>query len=153
MTLEVTPAQANSILLAQASGATLDFVVLPAAPGGDVREPGMVPGADGTVTTGDTGFHNVSVTKAQLAPYAESKKVAPKAPQAKTVSTGGGGGNVPRIRETFVPPQNFGNPGIDKVVSPAPLGDLTTAPSPTYDIPIYADGKTVRVETVRRPQD
>lgn len=159
LTLEVTPAQANTILLAQASGGVLDFVVRPALPGsrdGDFVLVGedstnAVPGA----TPSPNGLRAVSITKAQIAPYAERKKaVGAASGGTRTVSassggSGGGGGyhQVSRIEPPIQIPS--ANPPVIPVTNfPPPVPQE----SPTYDIPIYADGKTVRVETVRRPQ-
>src|SRR5690606_38761149 len=75
LTLELTKEQANTLLLAQASGATIDFVLLPALPGGRNGEAVIAPGANGETETTAT-VRSVSVTKAQIAPYAERKKSA-----------------------------------------------------------------------------
>ncbi|HEX9997922.1 MAG TPA: Flp pilus assembly protein CpaB [Abditibacterium sp.] len=168
VTLEVTPAQANTILLAQASSAVLDFVVRPALPGGRSAEGTLVdgaesdpnvPGANPNTTVGAT-VRSISVTKAQIAPYAERKKAAGGASNAtRTTSSRETSAGPVRQRERI----NFGSPPVLPQVGPGGgnLGSAPTPPftpplpveSPTYDIPIYADGKTVRVETVRRPQE
>ena len=50
-----------------------------------------------------------------------------------------------------VPPARLdGARGVGSGSAPAPSAP---APPATYDIPIYADGKLVRVETVRRPRE
>jgi Flp pilus assembly protein CpaB len=169
VTLEVTPAQANTILLAQASSAVLDFVVLPALPGGrsiglppvgsEIGDPNA-PGANPS-TAGAT-VRSISVTKAQIAPYAERKKAAGGASNAtRPASTRDTSAGPSRQREriNFGPPPTIPTQGT--ITGGGNLGGAPTTPypvpppaeSPTYDIPIYADGKTVRVETVRRPQE
>ena len=166
ITLEVSPAQANTILLAQASGAVIDFVVLPALPGGLTADPIIVPGAGGDdsgatgTSTGGT-IRSISVTKAQIAPYAERKKSAgggggaARTTSARNVSDGGSTGRRATTGGGFVPPTDYprggGSGGLPPVTNFPP--PPPPAESPTYDIPIYADGKTVRVETVRRPQE
>ncbi len=75
LTLEVTPQQASAIQLAQSSGAPLDFLVRPALPGNRSGEITLV-GDDGTAS-GTEGVATPiinSVTKRQLAPYAEAVK-------------------------------------------------------------------------------
>jgi Flp pilus assembly protein CpaB len=165
VTFEVSPEQANAILLAQASGATLDFVLLPALPGS------RTPGTPGTLTGPDSEDPNapsaplraVSITKARLAPYAESKKNTNGGGGTRVVSTGGGNGGGSSTRRNREPLYNVpdlpaqsaptGTGGMDLGGS-TPMQVPTAIPAPqTYDIPIYADGKTVRVETVRRPQE
>ncbi|PQV64237.1 Flp pilus assembly protein CpaB [Abditibacterium utsteinense] len=171
ITLEVTPAQANTILLAQASGGVLDFVVLPTT-----GDPSIVGGQgtapDGTPIGSGIGQLVSSVTRAQIAPYAERKKAAGGAGGTRTVSGSNGGGNnsgnsggsnnggshrptrITRVNDTFGPPPTIPNGNNDVVQPPYPVPDPAPVPeSPTYNIPIYADGKTVRVETVPRPQD
>lgn len=176
VTLEVTPAQANTILLAQASGGTLDFVVRPALPGGLSNEPVLVndDSAGGTgIGSATARLSTVSVTKAQIAPYAERKKAA-----GNSGGTGNSGGrssgsgtrtvstvsNGDRLRIPRSIGGGFPNPGIPSgndprdgmtpvTEFPTPAPPLPTPLSPTYEIPIFADGKVVRTETVRRPQD
>lgn len=179
LTLEVTPAQANTILLAQASNATLDFVVRPALPGGASSEGFLVSDQTGS-QTGNAAASTVSdVIKPQIAPYAERKKLngGNSAPAARVASAGerffnsaskyltstrgGRSGNatfgappLPNSADGGLPPATLGNTnggGTDSGVSRGGAGAAPVAP--TYDIPIYADGKTVRVETVRRPQE
>lgn len=190
ITLEVSPAQANTILLAQASGGVLDFVVLPLT--GDpiivVAPDGMPNGVpSGELVGGGTARLVSSVTKAQIAPYAERKKAAGGASATRIASANSGSGNSgnggrnrnsggnddggsirpPRIRRInnpyADPPFGSGTTGSSTSSgsdskTPFNLGTSTSstqiappAQSPTYDIPIYADGRTVRVETVRRP--
>ena len=77
LTLEVTPQQAAAIQLALASQAPIDFLVRPALPGNRSGEATLV-SDDGT--TGANGANGTaqppvnSITKRQLAPYAESLK-------------------------------------------------------------------------------
>lgn len=174
VTLEVTPEQANRILLAQASGGVLDFVVLPAR--GDAvlvneAQPGTLVGDQLGALGGLTTIS--AVTKPQLAPYAERKKAAGGGSNSgnstRSASASGGnrasGGGSPRIRRlnNFPPPLPLPNPGSAGMggtgmgTSPLPIPPAGENPapaeSPTYNIPIYADGRTVRVETVQRPQN
>ncbi len=89
--LEVTPRQAASIQLALASNAPLDFLVRPALPSNRSVDPVPITdtiGSGGVVTTGTTGSgagatitrsvatQAVSVTKPQIAPFAEAHKNA-----------------------------------------------------------------------------
>lgn len=152
ITLEVTPQQANAILLAQASGATLEYILRPAQVGAVLV--GTQVGPDGTPVEATDAEGNplvvpVSVTKAQLAPYAERKKAGPPAPKASTRNVSSNNGNPGRIprepRFTNLGPPPGGDFG------PGPLPPVVVPQSPTYDIPIYIDGKMTRVDTVRRP--
>ena len=177
LTLEVTPQQAAAIQLALASNAPLDFLVRPAMPASNNGEAVLV-GDDGMPLDGATAtYQNVSVTKAQLAPYAERKKNAkefsPKtsrdalkdfaqgAKDIKMAMTGSGGYSGPDFP---IPSGNSGSnangmPKIEPVTVPNPPsngtngGSTQVAPQPSakYDIPIYADGRVVRVETVPVP--
>ncbi len=198
ITLEVTPAQANTILLAQASGGVLDFVVRPALPGGRSPDIILVDGgleagtgsAAGQGTAGTaTGITTVSaVTKAQIAPYAERKKASGAASGRAASGNGRSSGSgsrssgadgsdrdsaAPRLNRSPRYPRPVGSdsplPSLSPVEIPrntgaqpsfgpntgtgTPSSDGVTFSSPTYEIPIYADGKIVRTETVRRPQD
>lgn len=88
LTLEVTPQQAAAIQLAQASQAPLDFLLRPALPGNRSGEVTLVndngtPGAEGAAQP----IVN-SVTKRQLAPYAEAIK------NRKAAGGNAGGGNA-----------------------------------------------------------
>ncbi len=169
ITLEVTPEQANRILLAQASGGVLDFVVLPTT-----GDPSTVPGgADtpGTTPEGQPIGEGVAqlvsaVTRPQLAPFAERKKLG-NTGSTRTASTGGGDGNgggrrSPRLRAintNFGPPPVIPSAGVTSGGSLGPAAPTSfptpapTAESPTYNIPIYSDGRAVRIETVPRPQE
>lgn len=133
LTIEVTPEQANRISLAQNAGAAIDFILVP-------------PPQVGALTPGATATE-VSVNRAQLAPYANSKKGSGDTPAKKS---------TPSARRVSSPPENFG-PSFPPL--PPPVGgDLppaqinTQTPSATYDIPIYMDGKQVRTDTVRKPK-
>ncbi len=173
MTLEVAPDQANRILLAQASGAVLDFVVLPAR--GDAVLVDSGPGTlVGDQSGGVGGLTTISaVTRPQIAPYAERKKAAgggaagtrtAAATRSGSGTSAGSGGRasrtsrLSRVNETFGPPPvipkaNSGGENAGGSAPYQPLPALPPAESPTYNIPIYADGRVVRVETVPRPQD
>ncbi len=122
--VEVTPEQANRISLAQNSNAVLDFLIVPPT---IFVVPG---GAEGQVA---------AVTRVRLAPYAESKKATGTRTAAAPRGSGGGGD-----RSLPILPQPAPGP-----ISPMSPGTLS---SPTYDIPIYVDGKQVRVDTVRKPR-
>jgi hypothetical protein len=152
-------------LLAQASGAIIDFVVRPTLDalliggGGTVNPLGTpIPNADNTGS-----IRSISVTKAQIAPYAERRKAAGSGGGSGSRNNSGSNGNSePPIRRrpvtnTFGPPpplptsntnSNVGNNSTGGPFVPPPVPS-----SPRYDIPIYADGRTIRVETVRRPQE
>lgn len=176
ITLEVSPEQANRILLAQASAGVLDFVVLPSREASTVgaAEPGTLglpPDEKFGPLGGLTGIS--TVTKPQLAPFAERKKVGgdKTSPTARVATAsekllGSANRYLERAsRSPLPPPSNTILPMIPPVtVSEKPQQDriggtrgaiALTIPSqsPTYNIPIYADGRTVRVETVPRPQE
>lgn len=97
LTIEVTPQQAAAIQLAQASGAPLDFLLRPALPGNRsleatlVSDNGTLGGALGGAGTGQPIVN--SVTKRQLAPYAEAVKNRGAANNSKT--GGGSTGKLP----------------------------------------------------------
>lgn len=167
LTLEVTPQQAAAIQLAIQSGAAIDFLVRPALPGNRNAEAVLVAGTtteDGTVAP---ATRTVSVTKAQIAPYAERRKNQGARPSGSGGSSGsGGGGRVTPIRDIAprprfdVPPMPMPIPETPTQLAPPsefPSVSAPSAPAPaaprTYDIPVYADGKVVRVETVPKPQD
>jgi Flp pilus assembly protein CpaB len=158
LTLEVTPQQAAAIQLAIQSGAAIDYLLVPALPGNLSSEPVLSASTEGTgesgVIGGASGMKTVSVTKSQIAPYAERKKS-----QGGQSSNSGGSGNRP-VR-SFNPPNIPDIPlpkPLDNQMTPPmdiPLPSPTSAPQgppPTYQIPIYADGKVVRNETVLLPQ-
>ena len=84
LTLEVTPQQAAAIQLALASQAPIDFLVRPALAGNRSSEVTLV-SDDGTGTTAQPIVN--SVTKRQIAPYAEA---------VKNRKAGGGGNNSNR---------------------------------------------------------
>lgn len=155
ITLEVTPAQATAISLAQAANAILDLVLRPRSE--------AVPVAGAIVPAG--------VTRAQLAPYAERLKSArsttgrTSAGATREVSTAARGAaqseraaSGRRLRNysdeampTFPRPENAVPPSAP--VSGPNLPPAVPQTPQTYNIPVYADGKTVRVETVRKPVD
>ena len=191
--LEVTPRQAASIQLALASNAPLDFLVRPALPSNGTTEPQPITdivGSAGVVTTGTTtsgggasitrsvATQAVSVTKPQIAPYAEARKRAGNAPAnggrtSPRPSSGGSNGNsAPPLRRggplpvrlldppsfptrsdqfpgPAVPPADkTSGPGIDKFQPRQPPAPV---PLQTYNIPVYGDGKILRTETVPLP--
>ncbi|RYX84594.1 Flp pilus assembly protein CpaB [bacterium] len=164
LTLEVTPRQAAALQLAMASNATLDYLVRPALPGNRSSEVAPLPG-DANSPTGEGTLQTVSVTKRQIAPYAESRKAVGGGGTVRNASTGGSSSNTTRIREPlggFSPPPDFPssnpNPGLSPVTPVIPVQSpeiKPSAPVPTptqvYNIPIYGDGRVVRTETVPLP--
>ena len=137
LTLEVLPKDAARLLLVQASGATFDFLLRAPVPVVPATGEGSVPAEPVDLP--------VSVTKPEIAPYSSALKNPP-------VQHGGSSG----FRNTgFERPQ----PTFPPMVPPATLtglGPLTPVATPepsTYDIPVYADGKLERTETVQRPND
>ncbi len=73
LTLEVTPQQAAAIQLALASQAPIDFLVRPALPGNRSGEATLISDGDTLGAEGAQTLAN-SVTKRQIAPYAEAVK-------------------------------------------------------------------------------
>jgi Flp pilus assembly protein CpaB len=140
ITLEVTPDQANRINLAQNSSAALDFLIRPLATGTIVHG---LPGVEARLA---------AVTRAQLAPYAESKKTT----TTKSGNAGGGGqsGRSNRARLTTVSDTGFSGPVMPP---PAPTGlkpaEFGEAAPDSYGIPIYADGTRKRIDVVRKPAE
>ena len=99
LTLEVTPQQASTIQLALASQAPLDFLVRPALPGNRSAEATLIsddgtPGATGAGAGAEGTTQSLvnSVTKRQIAPYAEAVKNR-KANGASAGSSRNGGGS------------------------------------------------------------
>ena len=142
LTLEVTPDQANRISLAANSGAAIDLLSVRRAP-----MPVLVPGATPGVVRA------VSVNRAQLAPYAESKKASSGSKSASASRSAnrssGSGRDYPSdsgFSGPLIPVPETGSTGL----VPLPVDGATT-PKETYDIPIYADGTRVRVDTVLKP--
>ena len=159
LTLEVTPQQAAAIQLAIQSGAAIDFLVRPALPSNRSAEAVLASdsGAPGATT------RTVSVTKAQIAPYAERRKAQNARPAASGGRAASGSGtarpSIP-IRD-LAPRPSFETPPMPVPNVPVemnrPASEMAPSAPPaaprTYDIPIYADGKVVRVETVPKPRD
>ena len=176
--LEVSPRQAAAIQLALASNATMDFLVRPALPSNRSNEPAPVNTIGGAtiITTGTgmglgTNSQAVSVTKPQIAPYAESRKNGPKAGGGKG-SGGGGSSQSPRLTrggrrplEAITPDFPLPSSGSNVSTPPAgvpfpPVGGSSAAPSQSapapqqsYTIPVYGDGKILRQETVPLPSE
>ena len=164
ITLEVTPVQASRLQLALASNATLDYLIRPALPGNRQTEVAPIDGAADNPNGG--GLQTVSVTKRQIAPYAESRK-AGGGGGTRFVSTGGTNGgrvNIRRVVEgggfptpDFPSPSGGTSSGMGGTSGPfnppAPGPELKPVPTPTqnYVIPIYGDGKILRNETVPLP--
>jgi len=148
LTLEVTPSQATAISLAQAAGAPLDFLLRPRETVGT-----------GTFAAGPAP-RPVYSSRATLAPIAEAVKrrgatgsttrrteqAPPRIVRVTTPSSGGtnggrGGGQQISRDPIFERPEPTVGPMI-----------MLPSPPQTYEIPIYADGKLVRTETVRKPE-
>jgi len=178
LVLEVSPRQAAAIQLALASNATLDFLVRPALPANRSNEPAPLNTSGGAtiITTGTgtglgTSSQAVSVTKPQIAPYAESRKNGGKASGGGR-SGGGASGNAARPSrsrrrplESLTPDFPLPNPGSTVSTPPVevplpPIGGSSAAPSgsapapqQSYTIPVYGDGKILRQETVPLPSE
>lgn len=170
ITLEVTPVQASRLQLALASSATLDYLIRPALPGNRSAEVAPNP-ADVNNPNGQVSVQTISVTKRQIAPYAESRKAAGGGGSTRAANTGGsnggrGGGAAPiyprgsagrppqYIGDQF-PPSNNSGTGMGVPPLPLPVAGPTSKPVPTptqnYAIPIYGDGKISRTEIVPLP--
>jgi Flp pilus assembly protein CpaB len=166
--LEVTPRQAASIQLALASNAPLDFLVRPALPANRSIDPtpldgtggqgGVFPAANGTNPgNGIATTQTVSVTKAQIAPYAEARKAAgagkggggagnrttggSRSGSGTGTGTGDSGDNAPRIprggRRPLeavpgfpFPNSNVNTPSSPMGVPPIPNDQSLGGPSP-----------------------
>ena len=155
LTLEVSRQQAVALALAQSSNSPLDFVLRPHELG---LFAGNAPatGSDGQIS--EPEVRSASILRSQLAPGAERLKRS-RADAARS-SLGGGlsGGNLGGGRGPVFPtplPQGKGGqvePMPFSTLAPvAPPRALPTSPPPTYDIPVYGDGKLVRTDTVRNP--
>jgi len=150
LTLEVTPAQATAISLAEAAGAPLDFLL----------RPRVAPGPT-TLASASLEPRPAVMTRARIAPYAEGVKrgtaaAARPRPAGPAVVVNpapreprGGGPRLTGGSTTTPPDFNSGpGPGTTTIIEP-----IRVPPQPqTYDIPIYADGKLVRTDTVRKPE-
>ena len=130
LTLEVTPQQASAIQLALASQAPLDFLVRPALPGNRSGEATLISdngvlGADATTGADGTTQSLVnSVTKRQIAPYAEA---------VKNRKNGNGGGNAARA--------NGGNSGSSDGNSSGSASTRRNRPAP-LPLPDFPDVTT-----------
>jgi Flp pilus assembly protein CpaB len=159
ITIEVTPEQATAISLTQSSGQNLDFLIR------SRNEPTLAPGAAGGAAGVDgaggaeTTVRVASTTRARLAPYATRAKAPAgnqtQAPRASS-SQGRGARDLGGFSRPVAPPTiPVPAPPVTQNVpplSPDSLGAVKPRPE-TYDIPVYADGKVARIDTVRRPQD
>ena len=138
LTLEVTPQQAAAIQLALASQAPLDFLVRPALPGNRSGEIALVsddgtPGAAGA-NGGAQPLVN-SVTKRQIAPYAEAIKDRNAGRGGKTGngsnpsgdSAGGSGGSTSgrRNRPAPLPLPDFPDVTTTTIKAPSELPPVT----------------------------
>jgi len=165
LTVEVTPEQATAISLTQSSGQNIDFLIRPRS------EPRIAPGSAGTAgvltaggtTTGVVPVRVASTTRNRLAPYATRAKQtnqstpsgaaragAGESSRVRQVSSGGGRSNFAAPPSYPVPPLGGGNMSVP----PASIPQMrTTEAAETYDIPVYGDGKLMRTDTVKKPQD
>src|SRR5690606_7442030 len=116
----------------------------------------VVPGATTAATE-----RVATVTRAQLAPYAESKKSsgAPRS-TAPTTPPRGGGGGVRSVSDSggfssppLPEPAPIRNTELPPATVNAPPAPSAPASRPTYEIPIYADGTRVRTDVVLKPKD
>jgi hypothetical protein len=132
LTLEITPDQATALSLSLASNAPLDFILHP--------RPN---------TFGAPEMRVASTTKPRLAPYSTRLKRQQAAPGTERVA-----------RQERIRPERFSEgPIMPPLPRPSPVETLRPAPikpsaprkTETYQIPIYGDGKVVRVDTVRTP--
>ena len=180
LTLEVTPQQAAAIQLAQASQAPLDFLVRPALPGNRSGEISLVSDNGTTGADGTTQPLVNSVTKQQLAPYAEfikNRKAGGNSGGGSSRANGGGsdGGSggtrtastrgnrpnplpmpaFPDVTTTNTsretPPLTPYLPNGGESSGTSTGGGSAARGSSTYQIPIYSDGGVVRTETVPVP--
>lgn len=132
--LEVDLKQASILQLTQANGASFDFVIRPVLP--------PIPGT-GVVTPEETpSMSEVSVTLPQVAPYGASLKKAP--PTTKAPS-------LPRFTEARGPRTYPTLPPLQSGPTPVPPANFGPVVPPTYNIPIYGDGKLMRTDTVPNP--
>lgn len=158
LTLEVTTDQAQAISLAQAMGATIDFLLRPHDEA--VLVSTNANGAAGGADTTTVEVVPASMTRARLAPYANRMKggSTAAAPAAANNNRGNGntggsaGGRSRGSNFTQYPMPEGSFPSPSNVTPPAGINNAPVAP-PTYDIPIYGDGKLMRTDTVRKPQD
>ncbi len=138
ITIEVSPVQAAQLLLTQASGANFDFLLRPSNPG---NSESMMPGSATGAAPAEQEA-SVSAIKSDIAPYAERVKYLAAHPPKST--------GVGESRHFNGP--SFGNPNTVAKITPVTQFPTPVPPPATYEIPIYADGKVVRTETVRQPQ-
>jgi Flp pilus assembly protein CpaB len=136
LTLEVTPDQATAIALSQASNSVLDFILRPRP----------------AVFSAVPEVRVAAMTKARLAPYADRQKRATTTPARPAASSN----SAARIVSDFARSNRTNYPEMTPPVQPMPVqGGGQTAPAPaapeTYNIPIYGDGKMVRIDTVAKP--
>ena len=133
LTLEVTPQQAAAIQLALASGAPLDFLVRPALPGNRSSEITLISddGGEGAAQP----IAN-SVTKRQIAPYAEAVKNRGAA-GAGNANRGGGNAATAGSGETRTASTRSSNSGGSTRNSfPVPeLPPVTTVTAPSDNLP------------------
>jgi Flp pilus assembly protein CpaB len=145
LTLEVTPMQANSINLAQNASALIDFLIRPAPtiPIG--------PAPVGTFAPVRLVSTSNDVTITQLAPMANRKTGAGGTSTAASSAKASGGSGTRHERPSPSRGTNFESFPPPVLTSPTQVLPAKPLPPPTYDIPIYVDGKVVRVDTVRKP--
>ena len=167
LTIEVSPEQAAAIALTQAAGQNLDFLLRPR------NEPGApttVGGENGEVrlADGESGVRPASITRAQLAPYANRLKNP--SPAKSSASSSNGNRNSGNTREaarpsraqrsggnvSYVGPPVLPSPDNNRevpIIPPADVNKMSPPPPATYEIPVYGDGKLVRTDTVKKPRE
>lgn len=141
LTLEVTPQQAAAIQLAQASGAPLDFLVRPALPGNRSSEVTLI--SDGETETGAQTIAN-SVTKRQLAPYAEAVKNRGGARPASGANNANSSGNTSS--------NGSGNSSGNTRPTPTRSGRSNSLPVPAFP-PVTTTTTSTPNEIVATPFD
>lgn len=153
LTLEVTPDEATTLSLTQASNSPLDFLIHPRS---EVITP-PVPGAPTAIRIAD-------VNRQQIAPWAYEHKNKTAGPTGSAKATGANSLNVEtsrtrRTRRSAPPNYNLPVPPMPPVNNSMSGGmgggqglppAVVRAPQ-TYEIPIYADGKSVRNDVVLKP--
>jgi Flp pilus assembly protein CpaB len=139
LTLEITPDQATALSLAIASSAPLDFILHP--------RPN---------TFGAPEVRVASTTKPGLAPYSTRLKRQQAAPRIERTARREPSlerfNRPERISQApLMPSPRLPRPSAVQTLRPAPIREDAQRKTETYDIPIYGDGKVVRVDTVRKP--
>ena len=132
LTLEVTPQQAAAIQLALASQAPIDFLVRPALPAGRSSEVTLVSDTgEGTANANADGLNGTlatSITKRQIAPYAEAIKNAGKN-TGRASNSGNAGNTGTRTASANSRPARPGRGGGGSMMPDFPPPTITTSTS------------------------